>query len=61
MLRSQCYPSDHRAPGLNLAGFGVRDGDGVLGSRGDLRAPPLRVSVLRDGLGWDKELELGMQ
>jgi hypothetical protein len=58
--RGSFYPSDHLAPGLNLAGFCVRDG-GVLASRGDLRVPPLRVSVLRDGVGCEEELEFGMQ
>jgi hypothetical protein len=60
-LLCECYPSDHRAPGLNLAGFRARDGEGVLGSRGALRASPLRVSVLRDGVGCEEELRLGMQ
>jgi hypothetical protein len=55
------YSSDQWAPGFKFAlVFGWGSGT-VLLSLGDFRAPAFSLSVTRDDVGFEDELELSMQ
>jgi len=55
------YWFHQRAPGFSLLVFCGCGMGGVLLSLGDFRAPPLSLSVARDGVALDDEFEWFMQ